>query len=126
MQKEFSTPKPLLGSRNAFLKKGPIHISPKIKYGISEPYGDLLHRNLSWVSTFNFFVHEERSEEYEDILTVKEKAYILIQALLLAKSVCIKHMESSTEVQAFVLQNNKLIVKQIARQILLAAFLSIY
>ena len=109
-----------------YLKNGPSYILPKIKYVISEPYGDLLHRNLSWVSTFNFFVHEERSEEYEDILTVKEKAYILIQALLLAKSVCIKHMESSTEVQAFVLQNNKLIVKQIARQILLAAFLSIY
>ena len=45
-----------------FLKNGPSYILPTIKYVISEPHGDLLHWNLSWASTFNFLVHEERGE----------------------------------------------------------------
>ena len=44
----FGVQKILKGApKNEKNKKGPSYILPKIIYGISEPYGDLLHWNLS-------------------------------------------------------------------------------
>ena len=45
--------------KTVFLKNGPSHNLPKIKYVISEPHGDLLQWNLSWALTFDFLVHQE-------------------------------------------------------------------
>ena len=45
--------------KNVFLKNGPSHNLPKIKYVISEPHEDLLQWNLSWALTFDFLVHQE-------------------------------------------------------------------
>ena len=47
--------------KTVFLKNGPSHNLPKIKYVISEPHGDLLQWNLSWALTFDFLVHKEGS-----------------------------------------------------------------
>ena len=48
--------------KTVFLKNGPSHNLPKIKYVISEPHEDLLQWNLSWALTFDFLVHQEGSE----------------------------------------------------------------
>ena len=45
-----------------FLKNCLSHNLPKIKYGISEPHGDLLQWNLTWAFTFNILVHQEGGE----------------------------------------------------------------
>ena len=45
--------------KTVFLKNGPSHNLPKIKYVISEPHEDLLQWNLSWALTFDFLVHQE-------------------------------------------------------------------
>ena len=47
--------------KTVFLKNGPSHNLPKIKYVISEPHEDLLQWNLSWALTFDFLVHQEGS-----------------------------------------------------------------
>ena len=47
--------------KTVFLKNGPSHNLPKIKYVISEPHEDLLQWNLSWALTFDFLVHQEDS-----------------------------------------------------------------
>ena len=49
--------------KTVFLKNGPSHNLPKIKYVISEPHEDLLQWNLSWALTFDFLVHQEGGEE---------------------------------------------------------------
>ena len=49
--------------KTVFLKNGPSHNLPKIKYVISEPHGDLLQWNLSWALTFDFLVHQEGGEK---------------------------------------------------------------
>ena len=48
--------------KTVFLKNGPSHNLPKIKYVISEPHEDLLQWNLSWALTFDFLVHQEGGE----------------------------------------------------------------
>ena len=41
--------------KTVFLKNGPSHNLPKIKYVISEPHEDLLQWNLSWALLFIFW-----------------------------------------------------------------------
>ena len=49
--------------KTVFLKNGPSHNLPKIKYVISEPHEDLLQWNLSWALTFDFLVQQEGGEK---------------------------------------------------------------
>ena len=55
----FEKSKVLESKKGGPLKTGQSHNLPKIKYGISEPHGDLLQWNLSWAFTFNILVHQE-------------------------------------------------------------------
>ena len=50
--------------KTVFLKNGPSHNLPKIKYVISEPHEDLLQWNLSWALTFDFLVHQEGGDNW--------------------------------------------------------------
>ena len=45
--------------KTVFLKKSPSDFLPKIKYGISKPYIDILHWNFSCSSTFDISVNQE-------------------------------------------------------------------
>ena len=47
--------------KTVFLKNGPSHNLPKIKYVISEPHEDLLQWNLFWAFPFDIQVFQEGS-----------------------------------------------------------------
>ena len=57
--------------KTVFLKNGPSHNLPKIKYVISEPHEDLLQWNLSWALTFDFLVHQEGGVRNTQHLEIK-------------------------------------------------------
>ena len=60
-----------------FLKNGPSHNLPKIKYVISEPHEDLLQWNLSWAFTFDFLVNQEGGDN--DSYLISRTVKLLVQ-----------------------------------------------
>ena len=64
--------------KTVFLRNGPSHNLPKIKYFISEPHEDLLLWNLSWAFTFDFLVNQEGGDN--DSYLIDLTAHILAQS----------------------------------------------
>ena len=63
--------------KTVFLKNGPSHNLPKIKYFISEPHEDLLQWNLSWALTFDFLVNQEGGDN--DSYLISRTVKLLVQ-----------------------------------------------
>ena len=63
--------------KTCFLKNGPSHNLPKVKYVICEPHEDLLQWNLSWAFTFIFLVHQEGGVELWVVVVMSEIAFFV-------------------------------------------------